>query len=294
MKKFILLTLGLAALVASATFLADASTYRPHSARLAPYRYHEMLKYRYRRPSASNVTVKKSTAYCRSCFNRTTQHATVWEGFTDPEVNTFNRREYQVYRSMRPNLFPRHANIVTSDVVVVRAAKQLDYREPMHGIEQTLTRMEENDDFFDDPGYSLRLPVSFERNENGTYSDPFTGVVVRANPSSLACNALTFDDCALKLGTALRDGHRFSTTHRVSQNYGLRRATLDGKKVYYPTLIETYEVDDYGTKKLYVLYTLQNPENGSMAYVEAVAPYGNQTAAQNVMKSIARTYTFQF
>lgn len=294
MKKFILLTLGIVAVVASVAFVAEASRYRPHSARLAPYRYHEMLKYRYRRPSASNITVKKSTANCRNCFNRTTQHATVWNGFTDSEVKTFNRRDYQVYRSMRPNLFPRHANTVTQDVIVVRAAKQLDYRQPTHGIDQTLTRMAENDDLFDEPGYSLRLPASYERGSNGTYTDPRTGVVVRANPSSLVCNALTFDDCAIKLGTALRDGHRFSTTHRISQNYGLRRATLAGKTVYYPTMIETYEVDDYGTKKLYVLYALQNPTDGSMAYVEAVSPYGNQTAVQNVMKSIARTYTFQF
>lgn len=270
MKKFLSIS-ALVVAVSSVVFISygAASRYRPTTDRLFAYNYRNHLRQNVK-PSA--------TALDKYRF---------WYNFEQQKKREYDRHAYADWRSAHDNLFPRDENLHSTDKLVVR-------NDDARKIKLTRALPEQLNKRWFTPieGVKFEVPADVSRNEDNQYEDRLSDLVFEINKFDSACSALGFQMCAVQRTKHLRERRALKAISNVKREFSLRRMAVDGKFVYVPQFVESFEVNDFGVERMYSIYTIQNPVTKEVVYMEGWSSVYNAGRAKNVLKAVARTIRF--
>lgn len=270
MKKTLALILGLALLTTGIVVSSDASRYRPHSDRIAPFRSLKSLRAKYQ-----VSPVRQSTTTFPRMFHRMRQQS----------QKTFSRSDYQLYRETHPDLFPRHENTVQSERVYVRESRDFRTVPEVRDFEAPLKTLSA-------PAFSLRATEGFFPVDERTIFHPGLDLTVSAHTFPGRCQGLSFQLCALTNAKHLRRGRDFTDPMEVEHSFLIQKMRTDQKTLLYPAVMESFEVNDFGQEKIVVFVQFLHPMTGEIFYLQGEAPVENARWVKNTMRSLSQTFTF--
>lgn len=270
MKKFLSIS-ALVVAITSVGFVSygAASRYRPTTDRLFTYNYRNHLR---------RKVVKPVTEMDKFRF---------WYNFQQQKKVTYDRHAYAAWRSAHDDMFPRDENLTTTKKLVVRG-------DDARKVRLTTALPEQFNNGWDFPlaGVEFKVPEYVVKNMDGQYEDKRSDLVFEIEKFDSECTALGFQMCAVQRTKHLRERRSLKAISNVKREFSLRRMAVEGRFVYVPQFVESFEVNDFGVDRMYSIYTIQNPVTKEVVYMEGWSSVYNAGRAKNILKAVARTIAF--
>lgn len=270
MKKFLSLSVLVVA-IASAGFISygAASRYRPTTDRIYAFSYRNHLRRKVTKP----VTEADKFRF--------------WYNFQQQKNVKYDRRAYAAWRSAHNNLFPRDENLTSTTKLVVRNDDARKVRLAMDIRKAKTSRWAYAVD-----GIKFDVPDSVSRNLDDQYEDRGSDLVFEIDKFEKGCSAASFQMCAVQRVKHLRARRSLKAVTNIKREFSLRRMAVDGRFVYVPQFMESFEVNDFGIDRMYSVYTMENPLTKEVVYMEGWSSVRNSARAKNILKAVARTIRF--
>ena len=269
-------------------------TVRPFSDRIGPYRY--------RQPSRSRLNKEALN------FSHPSRRHDVWyHRQYDEAIVVDSKEKVEIQRALEPQFNTRNANRYQSDVLVVRngdykvtgygrAFTEASYR-PDTGYKKQVTQpipRAELKRIIGSSPYAWDVPAGFTKNTQGVYEDARSSIAFRLTRTSseYECLSTGFRGCAVNLGKSFRQSQKLTKVEDLEQDYRWEQ-TVDSDFGYYPTYVEGFVANGYGTDNVYYIFNALDPVDGSVVRIESVARDYDADHAAEIMKQVFESFRFQ-